>query len=140
MQLTMFSDYALRVALYLATHTDQLVSVPEVSRAYGISSAHLTKVAQRLTELGLVEAVRGRGGGLRLARPPEQIGVGALVRATEPHLDLVECFDPATNTCPISSACGLKRAFEKARRAFLQVLDGYTLADFARRQDRLVPL
>jgi Rrf2 family nitric oxide-sensitive transcriptional repressor len=66
----MFSDYALRVALYLATHGDELVSVPEVSRAYGISSAHLTKVAQRLVELGLVEAVRGRGGGLRLARPP----------------------------------------------------------------------
>jgi Rrf2 family nitric oxide-sensitive transcriptional repressor len=140
MQLTMFSDYALRVALYLATHQDELVSVPEVSRAYGISSAHLTKVAQRLTELGLVEAVRGRGGGLRLARAPEQIGVGALVRATEPHFDLVECFDPETNTCPISAACGLKGALEKARRAFLEVLDGYTLADFVRRKDRLIPL
>jgi Rrf2 family nitric oxide-sensitive transcriptional repressor len=139
MQLTMFSDYALRVALYLATH-DELVSIGEVSRAYGISSAHLTKVAQRLTELGVVEAVRGRGGGLRLARPPEQIGVGSLVRATEPHLDLVECFDPATNTCPISPACGLKGALEKARHAFLDVLDGYTLADFVRRKDRLVPL
>jgi Rrf2 family nitric oxide-sensitive transcriptional repressor len=140
MQLTMFSDYALRVALYLATHTEELVSVAEVSRAYGISSAHLTKVAQRLTELGVVEAVRGRGGGLRLARPPEEIGVGTLVRATEPHLDLVECFDPATNTCPISPACGLKGALEKARHAFLEVLDGYTLADFVRRQDRLIPL
>jgi Rrf2 family nitric oxide-sensitive transcriptional repressor len=140
MQLTLFSDYALRVALYLATHREELVSVPEVSRAYGISSAHLTKVAQRLTELGVVEAVRGRGGGLRLARAPEQIGIGALVRATEPHFDLVECFDDETNTCPISPACGLKGALEKARRAFLEVLDGYTLADFVRRKDRLIPL
>jgi Rrf2 family transcriptional regulator, nitric oxide-sensitive transcriptional repressor len=140
MQLTLFSDYALRVGLYLASHPDRLVSAAEVSRAYSISNAHLVKVVQRLTGLGLVQAVRGRGGGLRLARPPEAIGVGALLRATEPHFDLVECFDRRSNTCPIAPACGLKGALERAEQAFLEVLDRYTLADFVARPDRLVSL
>jgi Rrf2 family transcriptional regulator, nitric oxide-sensitive transcriptional repressor len=140
MQLTLFSDYALRVALYLGCHDDHLVTAGEISRAYGISNAHLVKVVQRLTELDVVEAVRGRGGGLRLAKRPADIAVGALVRATEPNLDLVECFDTHTNTCPIVPACALKGVLERARRAFLAELDRYTLADFITRGDRLIPL
>jgi len=140
MQLTLFSDYALRVGLYLASHPARLVAAAEVSRAYGISNAHLVKVVQRLTALGLVKSVRGRGGGLRLAQAPADIGVGALVRATEPHFDLVECFDHRTSTCPIAPACGLKGALERAKRAFLAELDRYTLADFVARPDRLVSL
>src|SRR2546423_8223453 len=101
MQLTLFSDYSLRLGLYLATHPERLVSIAEVSRAYDISRAHLVKVVQRLTELGVVQTVRGRRGGVRLARPPQDIVLGALVRATEPHFDLVECFHHSTNTCPI---------------------------------------
>jgi Rrf2 family nitric oxide-sensitive transcriptional repressor len=140
MQLTLFSDYALRIALYLASHPDRRCSVDEVSRAYGISRAHLVKVVQRLTELELVSATRGRGGGLRLARAPEDINVGALVRATESHFDLVECFDAATNTCPISPVCGLKGTLVRAQKAFLAVLDEATLADYLPRREKLVML
>src|SRR3954471_3153559 len=114
MQLTLFSDYALRVSLYLATTPERLVTIAEISASYGISHAHLVKVAQRLAELGLVEAVRGRSGGIRLARAPADIQVGALVRATEPHFNLVECFDRRTNRCPIEPVCALKNALMQA--------------------------
>jgi Rrf2 family nitric oxide-sensitive transcriptional repressor len=140
MQLTLFSDYSLRIALYLASHPERRCSVDEISRAYGISRAHLVKIVQRLTELEVVSATRGRGGGLRLARAPEDINVGALVRATEPHFDLVECFDPATNTCPIAPACGLKGTLVRATKAFLAVLDEHTLADYLPRREKLVTL
>jgi Rrf2 family nitric oxide-sensitive transcriptional repressor len=138
--LTQFSDYSLRLALYLACHPDRVVSVDEVSRAFGISRHHLVKVVQTLTDLGVVEAQRGRGGGMHLAMPPSEINVGWLIRRTEPHLNLVECFDPATNTCPIAPACGLKGALQRAQHAFLKVLDEYTLDDFQSRQKELVRL
>ncbi len=140
MHLTLFTDYALRSALYLACHPDRLVSVDEVGRAYGISRHHLVKVVQTLVELGVVEAQRGRGGGMRLAMPPSEINVGWLVRRTEPHLNLVECFDLETNTCPIAPACGLKGALQRAQRAFLEILDEYTLDQFQARRPHLVPL
>ncbi|HET9833163.1 MAG TPA: Rrf2 family transcriptional regulator [Vicinamibacterales bacterium] len=140
MQLTRFSDYSLRVLLYLAAHDDQVVSVDEVSRAYGISRHHLVKVVQRLVEQDLVASSRGRGGGLRLKRRPADINVGALVRATEPHLNIVECFDRESNTCPIDQACGLKRVLKDAQRAFLDVLDASTLADFVPRAPQLIRL
>ena len=92
------------------------MSVDEVSRAFGISRHHLVKVVQTLTDLGVVEAQRGRGGGMRLAMRPSEINVGWLIRRTEPHLNLVECFDPTTNTCPIAPACGLKKALQRANR------------------------
>ena len=138
--LTQFSDYSLRLALYLACHPDRVVSVDEVSRAFGISRHHLVKVVQTLTDLGVVEAQRGRGGGMHLAMRPSEINVGWLVRRTEPHLNLVECFDPATNTCPIAPACGLKGALQRAQLAFLAVLDEYSLDHFLRRRSDLVPL
>lgn len=140
MHLTQFSDYSLRVLLYLVTHPGRLSSVDEISGDYGISRNHLAKVVQRLVELGVVESVRGRGGGLRLGKPPEELNVGWLVRQTEPHFDLVECFDPETNTCPIAPACGLKGALFQAQRAFLAALDGYTLADFLPRRQQLLAL
>ena len=93
MQLTQFSDYSLRLLLYLATHPDRLVPVDEVSRAYGVSHHHLVKIVQLLVDRQFVASTRGRGGGLRLNRPPAEINVGALVRITEPHFDLVNvCF------------------------------------------------
>jgi len=140
MQLTLFSDYSLRIALYLASHPERLCPVEEISRAYRISRAHLVKVVQRLTEIGVVGSTRGRGGGLQLARRPEDINIGALVRATEPDFNIVECFDRGTNTCPIEPACGLKGSLFRAREAFLEVLDQQTLADFIPRADRLVSL
>jgi Rrf2 family protein len=100
MQLTQFSDYSLRLVLYLAAHEDELVTLQEVSQAYGISQHHLVKVAARLIEQGIVASVRGRNGGLRLNRAPAAINIGALVRATEPHFTLVECFDAETQYLP----------------------------------------
>lgn len=138
MQLTQFSDYSLRVLLYLVAHQGRVVPLQEISRSYGVSHHHLVKVVRKLTERGLVTSVRGRTGGVRLGRPPSEINVGALVRATEPHMDLVECFDRATNTCPIDGVCGLKGVLRKATAAFLDELDGHTLADFEPRAATLV--
>ena len=140
MQLTQFSDYSLRLLLYLAAHPDRLVPIDEVSRAYGVSHHHLVKIVQLLVDRQLVASTRGRGGGLRLNKQPAEINVGALVRITEPHFDLVECFDRTTNTCPIEPACGLKQVLRDARRAFLDVLDGRTLADFLPRAPELIRL
>ena len=140
MHLTQFSDYSLRLAIYLACRPERSVAVDEVSRAFGISRHHLVKVVQTLTDLGVVEAQRGRGGGMRLAMRPEEINLGWLIRQTEPHLNLVECFDAGTNTCPIAPACGLKEVFHRAQRAFLDVLDGYTLDRILTRRSDLVVL
>ena len=140
MQLTLFSDYSLRVLLYLSTHHERRVALPEISAAYGISQHHLVKVVQRLVEEGLVESVRGRGGGLRLGREPRDINIAAVVRLTEPNLTLVECFDAETNACPISSACGLKKALGRAQNAFFAELAQYSLADFSSRGPALIQL
>ena len=140
MHLTQFSDYSLRLAIYLACHPDQLVTVEEVSRTFGISRHHLVKVVQTLTELGVVEAHRGRRGGMKLAMRPSAINVGWLIRRSEPHFHLVECFDLATNTCPIAPACGLKGALHRAQKAFLSVLDEYTLEQILTNRSDVVTL
>lgn len=140
MQLTLFSDYSLRILLYLTMHRGRRVALPEISAAYGISQNHLVKVVQRLIEEGWVESVRGRGGGLSLAREPVDINIATVVRTTEPHMNLVECFDAQTNTCPIDPACGLKKALLRAQEAFLRELGQHTLADFAPRAPALIKL
>lgn len=140
MQLTLFSDYSLRILLYLTMHRGRRVALPEISTAYGISQNHLVKVVQRLIEQGWVESVRGRGGGLSLAREPADINVASVVRMTEPHMNLVECFDSKTNTCPIDLACGLKKVLLRAREAFLKELEQHTLADFESRAPALIKL
>jgi Rrf2 family transcriptional regulator, nitric oxide-sensitive transcriptional repressor len=138
--LTQFSDYSLRLAIYLACHPEQVVSADEVSRAYGISRHHLVRVVQTLTNLGVVEAQRGRGGGMRLAMHPSEINIGWLIRRAEPHFNLVECFDPETNTCPIAPACGLMGLLYRAQQAFLSVLDEYSLEQLLTRRSELVSL
>jgi Rrf2 family transcriptional regulator, nitric oxide-sensitive transcriptional repressor len=138
--LTKFSDHSLRLLIYLGLHRDRLVSVREISRAYRISPHILVKVVQLLVEQELIAGVRGRNGGLRLNKPPSEINVGRLIRRTEPRWDLVECFNEATNTCPINGACGLKGALKSAQRAFLEVLDNHTLADFLPRAPTLIRL
>jgi Rrf2 family nitric oxide-sensitive transcriptional repressor len=140
MRLTQFSDYALRTLLFLGVDDGKVVSVAEIARSYGISYHHLVKVAGMLVELGLVEAVRGRRGGLRLAKAPVEINVGWVVRRTEPDFHLVECFDAATDTCPITPACGLKHVLAEAQRRFLGALDRYTLADLLAKPERRVQL
>ena len=142
MRLTQFTDYSLRTLLYLRVHQDRPVPLAEIARSYGISYHHLVKVASLLTELELVTSTRGRTGGFRLAVAPEEINIGWLARRTEPDFHLVECFDRSTDTCPITTACRLRHVLADAQRAFLDVLDRYTLADFPAlaEQERLVTL
>jgi Rrf2 family nitric oxide-sensitive transcriptional repressor len=139
-KLTKFSDDSLRLLIYLAVHSDRLVSVREVSRAYRVSPHNMVKVVQFLVGKGLVASVRGRHGGLRLNKEPADINVGKLIRTTEPSWDLVECFDLSSNTCPIEPACGLKGALKRAGNAFLATLEGHTLADFLPRAPALIRL
>ncbi|MGZ3461186.1 MAG: RrF2 family transcriptional regulator [Archangium sp.] len=136
MHLTLHADYALRVLLYLASHPGQVVSTGEMSGAYGISKHHLVRVVQGLGRHGFVEVRPGRAGGVVLARSPAEISVGEVVRHMEPDFHIVECFDPATNTCPITPACGLIGVLNEATRAFQATLDKYTLEDLLRRSPR----
>ena len=141
MQLTRYSDYSLRVLIYLAVEPGRRATVEEIARSYDISRAHLVKVVHQLGLRGYVETVRGRGGGLRLARRADEIGVGEVIRWTEENLALVECFDPATSRCAIEPACGLRSVLHEALTSFLAVLDRYTLADLvARRRKPLARL
>ena len=117
MRLTRHTDYALRVLLYAATYPDRRVSTEEISKAYGISTHHLVKVVNNLGRAGFLDLKRGRNGGIRLGRAPEEIVVGAVVRVTEPDLHLVECFDAKRNTCPIVPACRLIQPLADARKA-----------------------
>ena len=132
MQLTQFTDYALRTLLYLGVHNERLVPIAEVSAAYGISNHHLVKVAGLLVRAGYVHAVRGRGGGMQLAQAPEALRIGAVVRTCEPHMNLVECFDRGHNTCPIAPVCELAGVLAAAQAQFLAHLDGFSLADLLR--------
>jgi len=120
--------------MYLAVRADAVATIEEISRAYGISKAHLMKVVHELGRAGLVETTRGRGGGLRLARRPDEIVVGDVVRRTEDKMDLVECFDPDTSQCRIEPACRLRGVLGEALDAFLTTLDRYTLADLVARR------
>jgi Rrf2 family nitric oxide-sensitive transcriptional repressor len=126
--------------MYLALKEDQLATIAEIAESYDISKNHLMKVAHQLGVAGYVETVRGRGGGLRLAKPIEAIGLGEVVRYTEPDMAIVSCFEPVNAPCAIQPCCVLKRALKKARDAFIEVIDGYTLADLVRPQARLTSL
>jgi Rrf2 family nitric oxide-sensitive transcriptional repressor len=129
MELTKYTDYSLRILIYLALHTDHMVTIDEISEAYDISRHHVAKAVFHLAQMGVILTTRGRSGGMRLALPPEEINIGALVRKTEPNMNLLECFDRSINTCPLIDACRLKSLIKQAKRAFLEVLDGHTLAD-----------
>ena len=129
MRLTVYTDYALRVLMYVAVRPDPLPTIGQIADAYQISRNHLMKVVYELGQAGYLETVRGKNGGLRLARRPEEIVLGRLVRETEPDMALVPCFDPIRAQCAITPACRLRGALAEARAAFLAVLDGYTLAD-----------
>jgi Rrf2 family nitric oxide-sensitive transcriptional repressor len=135
MRLTTFSDYALRVAIYLGVHPGELCTVAGIAQSYGISANHLMKVVHHLGQKGYVETVRGKGGGMRLARAPEKINLGELVRATEEQR-LVECFEPGS-ACRIESACALRGILGDALESFFAVLDRHTLADLLRPERRL---
>ena len=142
MQLTVHTDYALRVLLYLAHFPERRVGTEEISSAYGISKNHLVRVVQTLAEGGFVAVTVGRSGGVRLGGDPKEMRLGQIVRRTEASFRLVECHDEVNNTCPILPVCGLKAILDDALEAFLAELDKYTLADLVKEpsRDRFVQL
>jgi Rrf2 family nitric oxide-sensitive transcriptional repressor len=129
MRLTLYSDFALRTLIFLAVAGVRGGAIPQIAAAYAISENHLRKIVGRLIESGLVEATRGRGGGLRLAVPASQISIGVVVRKLENDFALAECMGVAPENCVITGRCGLQRIFKEALNAFFQTLDRYTLAD-----------
>ena len=140
MRLTTLSDYALRVLMYAATTADdRLITIEETARAYNISRAHLMKVVNILTRAGYLRAVRGRSGGFTLAKRPDEINLGAVVRATEPDFALVECF-ASGNQCLITPCCRLPNVLNEALNAFIGAFDKYTLADLALARRDFLPL
>lgn len=141
MQLTIYTDYALRVLIYLGLQPeDRLSSIKEISNSYHISSNHLGKVVHELGKLGIIETVRGRNGGIKLAKAPVEINIGQVVRYTESPMTIVECFDEQKNSCKISPACRLKGILNEALNAYLNVLDSYTLQDLLINKDKLIEL
>ncbi|MFE7062998.1 Rrf2 family transcriptional regulator [Sutcliffiella sp. NPDC057660] len=141
MKLTMYTDYSLRVLIYLASvpSSEKLVQIKDIADSYGISKNHLMKVIFHLGKLGYIETIRGRNGGLKLAVSPKNIKIGAVVRNTEEDFHIVECFQDH-QTCILSPACKLKGALHQATQAFLSVLDQYSLEDLASNKEQLSSL
>jgi Rrf2 family transcriptional regulator, nitric oxide-sensitive transcriptional repressor len=140
MRLTTFSDYSLRVLVYLGVHDDEIATVGQIAAAYGISANHLMKVVHHLAQGGYIETARGKGGGMRLGLAPEKINLGELVRGTEDNTKLVECFDRNTSNCRIEAACVLRGVLGQALDAFFKSLDAYTLADLIAPKPRLAKM
>ncbi|WP_102347259.1 RrF2 family transcriptional regulator [Bacillus sp. Marseille-P3661] len=135
MRLTTYSDYALRVLIYLATQKDEsLANIKEIADVYNISKNHLMKIIYHLGKMGYIETVRGRNGGIRLAKAPADINIGEIIRKTEENFYIVECFEHHNNKCVISDACSLKSIFNEALESFLGVLDRYHLEDIVNNQ------
>lgn len=132
MQLTQFTDLSLRLLIYLARLPEPgMATIAEIADYHHISRNHLVKVANSLANQGFIISTRGKGGGIQLARPAFTIGVGDVVRQTEQNMNLVECFDMPSNQCRLIRNCFLKATLYEAQRAFMAVLDKYTLADAA---------
>lgn len=143
MHLSSYTDYALRLLMYVAVRSDGLPTISEVAQAYGISKNHLMKVTHQLGIGGYLETVRGRNGGLRLGRPADQIRIGDVIRYTEQDMAIVECMgalDGDAAGCRLSPGCTLRSALDEALQAFLAVLDDYTLADIVRQRRSLAAL
>lgn len=140
MNLTRFTDYSLRTLIYVGMFPDRLCSIDEVSRSFRVSRNHLLKVVSMLGRLGYLATQRGRTGGLRLGRAPQEIRIGEVVRATEPGFDLLECFDAQRDRCAITSQCRLKGVLHVALKSFLAELDRHTLADLLANRNDLVAL
>jgi Rrf2 family nitric oxide-sensitive transcriptional repressor len=136
MRLTTFSDYSLRVLIYLGLRQDRLITIADIAQAYGISENHLMKVVHGLAQRGDIETVRGKGGGMRLARQPQAINIGETIRATEGDGGLLGCLDGNSNCC-IQGACALTGILREAQNALYAVLDRYTLADLLREDSGL---
>jgi len=138
MRLKNYTNYALRTLQMAALRAPALTRVDQVAAAHGISRAHITKIVHELGKAGYIETVRGRGGGFRLAKDPSAITLGEIVRLTEAPIELVECFNADTNSCPLIGVCRLATALDSALDAFLRVLDGVTVAELAGNRSDLV--
>lgn len=138
MRLTTMTDYALRLLMHVGQHPDRLCTIAEVARAHGISEAHLMKVTHQLALQGWIETLRGKGGGMRLAHPPDEINLGAVVRSIEPDFALVECFATGSQ-CTLTHHCRLAGVLSGSLQAFLGHLDGHTLADLLPRASASTP-
>ncbi len=140
-RLTVYTDYSLRVLIYLGVRgQNHLATIQEIADAYQISKNHLMKVTYDLGQHGFIETIRGRGGGIRLAMSPEEINIGTVVRKTEEDFQLVECFSSDSNLCKISAECQLKNALNEALKAYLAVLDQYNISDFIHSKESLLKL
>ena len=128
MHLTLWTDYALRTLIYVGAKGEQLSTIAEIAESFDISKSHLMKVVNKLGQQGYIDTVRGKGGGVRLRRPPAEICVGTVVRETEEDLAVMGCL-AESGFCRIEGCCVLRRALRQATVAFLRTLDGYTLAD-----------
>lgn len=143
MQLTLHTDYALRVLIYLTQKRDDLATITEIADFYQISRNHLVKVVHHLSSAGFIQTTRGKHGGMKLARSPELISIGDVVRRMEPNFDIVECFNADNPACVVLSVCALKTALYQASNEFLGVLDHFTLADAiepGKRTEQLFPV
>ncbi len=139
MRLSDYTDYTLRVLMYCAVQRGRLVTIAEIAEVHGISKNHLMKIVNHLSQQGLLETTRGRGGGLRLMKAPGDIRVGDVLRHSETDFRLVECFDAATDTCTLTAACRLRAALLRAQRAWFAELDAVTLADVSPVDERAPP-
>ena len=140
MNLTLQTDYAFRTMMFLAVKAPELATIQEISTHYKISRGHLMVIVNKLGNLGYLDTVRGRGGGIRLLRPADEIRLGEVVLAMEPHFHLVECFQPEASHCLISRSCRLRGVLDQALRAWFDVLNGYTLADLVHKNVELTSL
>ncbi len=138
MQLTLFTDYALRSLIFLASKPDENSSVKEIAEHYGISRNHLVKVVHKMSTLGMVESSKGKGGGIKLAHDPAAMRLGDIVKKME-NMDIVECFNRDLNTCRISEICRLKHVMYEAAQNFIKTLNNYTLKDVAANKSELNP-
>lgn len=129
MRLTRQTNYAMRILMYCAANDGRLSRVPEIAAAYTVSELFLFKILQPLVEAKLVETVRGRNGGVRLAKPAEQISLFDVVRVTEESFAMAECFENDATECPLVDSCGLNSALREALNAFFEVLGRYSIAD-----------
>lgn len=139
MQLTLYTDYSLRVLIYLSQKKQgELATITEIAEFYGISRNHLVKVVHNLATYGFIQTMRGKNGGMCLARPADEIGIGEVVRQTEPNFDIAECFNKENNSCVIAPMCALKSILGDARTSFIQTLDRYTIANALNHQHGLL--
>ncbi len=128
MQLTTFTDYSFRILMYLGEKKSK-ATIAEIAKTFDVSLNHMVKVAHKLGKEGFIHTIKGRGGGILLVRPPDDIKLGDVVRKNEPHMDVLECFNKETNECPVAGDCRLRQIVDEAMCGFLGVLDQYTLAD-----------